>query len=522
MTNSLAVVKFNDEFVAVKREYGNKFEFSYCDDKSELEEFIKTGAVIIQTPEYSFNKLNLNLPYNLLYNNRNFITIDVMQEYNYNFNTYLLNKGYRLPSFDDKENIVEVIDELLYVLDIIEEIYEFRKDYFSSKIQLIKEYQLDITTLKQTRAVLSSNILQSSKTEAEDRLNLTININNATPVARKFYENIKEEFLSGKDYKELEQRKLNINLGGIEHTLGFGGIHGAIKQYKSIKKMLFIDFNSYYPFLMKIFNFFPRGIKDPNLFIDILNKRLELKKEKDKKESSYKIVLNSTYGAMKSKYNNLYDPLNANNIVVNGQLIITELIFKLIPFIKLIQTNTDGLILETNEEKKVNDILLYFEEKYSLKLDCETILGIVQKDVNNYFIIKEDGSIKTKGIYSKLPSVPEIVPLAIQKYYFENKKPIEVIRTELENKNFKLFQTIQNIQGEDDYFYINKQKINEKTIRCFAVEKGYEIMRKVNNLNSKVANTSLNSYVYNGAIDELKEIKIDIDYYLKLVEKYLF
>ena len=46
------------------------------------------------------------------------------------------------------------------------------------------------------------------------------------------------------------------------------------------------------------------------------NKRLELKAKKDKRQAPFKIVLNSTYGAMKDKYNGLYDPRQANNVCI--------------------------------------------------------------------------------------------------------------------------------------------------------------------------------------------------------------
>ena len=64
------------------------------------------------------------------------------------------------------------------------------------------------------------------------------------------------------------------------------------------------------------------------------------------KESMYKIILNSSYGAMKSKWNKLYNPEMANNIVVNGQLIMTHLICLLDGHCELIQTNTDGIIIK--------------------------------------------------------------------------------------------------------------------------------------------------------------------------------
>ena len=38
---------------------------------------------------------------------------------------------------------------------------------------------------------------------------------------------------------------------------------------------------------------------------------------------------NSTYGASKDKHNALYDPSMANNVCINGQLLIVDLLEKL-------------------------------------------------------------------------------------------------------------------------------------------------------------------------------------------------
>lgn len=84
---------------------------------------------------------------------------------------------------------------------------------------------------------------------------------------------------------------------------------------------------------------------------------MQLKKEGKKKEQQpYKIVLNSTYGASKDKYNNLFDPLQANNVCINGQLMLLDLIEKVIegvPGAKLIQSNTDGVMWNLENKSDV-------------------------------------------------------------------------------------------------------------------------------------------------------------------------
>ena len=75
-------------------------------------------------------------------------------------------------------------------------------------------------------------------------------------------------------------------------------------------------------------------------FVDIYNRRVEAKKNGNKKvEAPLKLVLNTTYGAMKSEYNELYDPHMANQVCITGQLLLLDLIEKLEPYIKLIQSS---------------------------------------------------------------------------------------------------------------------------------------------------------------------------------------
>ena len=75
--------------------------------------------------------------------------------------------------------------------------------------------------------------------------------------------------------------------------------------------------------------FLSRNVSNPDKYRQIRDDRIVLKRNKDPKQLPYKIVLNSTYGASKDKHNALYDPLMANNVCINGQLLIVDLLEKL-------------------------------------------------------------------------------------------------------------------------------------------------------------------------------------------------
>ena len=82
---------------------------------------------------------------------------------------------------------------------------------------------------------------------------------------------------------------------------------------------------------------------------------MEYKAKKDPKQQIYKILLNATFGASKFKGNDLYDPVQVNNICINGQLLLTDLIMDLKDLTVVIQSNTDGIYF-AYDPKNLNEI----------------------------------------------------------------------------------------------------------------------------------------------------------------------
>lgn len=100
---------------------------------------------------------------------------------------------------------------------------------------------------------------------------------------------------------------------------------------------------------------------------------------------------------MKDVNNSLYDPRQANNVCIYGQLLILDLIEKIEPFCKLIQTNTDGLLIkmpgaDTEENRKrffktISELVSEWEKRTGLTMEFEEYEKIYQKDVNNYIAV---------------------------------------------------------------------------------------------------------------------------------------
>ena len=183
-----------------------------------------------------------------------------------------------------------------------------------------------------------------------------------------------------------------------------------------------------------------RNIPSPQIFENVVNRRLEAKKQGDKTTANaLKLVVNTTYGAMLNQYNDLYDPLMGRSVCITGQLFLLELANHLhvdIPDLKVIQCNTDGIMVEFDDKyyDEVREILAEWQERTGFELEEDVIKFVAQKDVNNYLEIQANGSIKTKGGYLVRGLAPAgafnvnnnacIVATAL-KEYFVNGTPVE-------------------------------------------------------------------------------------------------
>lgn len=102
---------------------------------------------------------------------------------------------------------------------------------------------------------------------------------------------------------------------------------------------------AFYPSMILVYGYASRNIPDDKMYANVYHTRIKAKREGNKKiANALKLVLNTFYGAMNNKYNDLYDPSMALAVCVTGQLLLIELLEVLkerIPSFKLIQANTD-------------------------------------------------------------------------------------------------------------------------------------------------------------------------------------
>lgn len=253
-----------------------------------------------------------------------------------------------------------------------------------------------------------------------------------------------------------------------------------------------LDVRSLYPNVMINFDAISRNIPSKQHYIDLVAKRIKAKKEGDKNTANaLKLIINTSYGASLSSYNDLYDAKMGRRVCLIGQLLLTEFtmnIYKSCETIKILNVNTDGVMYSIDEDEQhvVDDIRKEWETRTGLELEEDCIKRVMFKDCNNYILEKEDGSLKVKGAYVSdyKPSFKHnslsIVATAIVKYFTENIPVEETIlacddpfKFQLIAKTGSTYQrTVQYLNGEE----VDVQKVN----RVYAVnDEKYGVIKKV-------------------------------------------
>lgn len=401
---------------------------------------------------------------------------------------------------------------------------------FDSQYTLIKMFNLDEKLLFKTKAKLSSIILNATPCLNHQLRDVNIFHLDLHNIHLTKYNYIKEWYENPENHNY--NKKLLTNVAGLEHIFSWGGLHGGKKQYEYSNKelpLLNIDVVSYYPSIIINHGCLSRYVQTPNLYKEIFHKRVSLKKNHDKQEKSLKIVLNSTYGAMKDVYNSLYDPQKANNICVLGQLFLLMLIEKLEPYIELIQSNTDGILIRPLNKKNIKiikNMLKEFSDITKFEFETQEIEYLMQRDVNTYLARFTDGSIKGKG-FLKLPTSLDcdiaIIRVALIEYFLK-KTPLEKT---IHNISYPLTYYCKLIKkGAYDAIVDEENKpLEQKINRLIATKRGKTLRFLKNNKVRLIPNCPekgilLNHVNTNISLSSYKQLdNIDFSYYLDQCKK---
>lgn len=424
------------------------------------------------------------------------------------------------------EEIQEVINHCRYNIEKTMEIFLQRENDFNAQVQLIKTFGLPLEAIGRTQAQLASMILKARKQSYSDFWNIKL------PETLKLdkYNFVAEWFLSKKNHHN--ESTLTCNIAGVEHNIGWGGLHGAKEKYKYVCKddemIVHADVDQLYPTIMIKYDLLSRATKEKERYKNILLTSLKLKAEgKEDERKPYKDISNITYGAMGDEYNFLYDPLNRKLVCVYGQVLIIDLIEKIEDFAELIQTNTDGLFIKIKKKDfdLLDDVVYEWEERTGLKMSFKFYKKIVQKDVNCYVAIDYDGKLKRKGEYVKeLSSIDFDLPIvneAVVKFLTEDVLPEDTIRNCTELRKFQKIVKVSNLYM---CAWHNDKQLTGKIFRIFASsdtnDKNITKQKTYGATKEKFAKTPERCFIDNGDItNKTVPFKLNKQWYIDLAIK---
>lgn len=331
-------------------------------------------------------------------------------------------------------------------VDTAERLIDIRKDYLKNKINLGRLAGLDeVKAMGMTNAKLTAAMLSATKKPHDDERKYVYPDNlrkeYIPPEVFAFFDRMYDLSISD---SELFKGKFNLNIGECPVTLGYGGIHGAIPNFfweeTEDRGIWNEDVGSYYPHLCTINGYTSRNIPSPQIYEDILDRRMKAKAAGDKHTANaLKLVCNTTYGCLLNQYNDLYDPLMGRSVCISGQLYLLELAehcYQEIKGLRIVQLNTDGIMVECDKKDydTLTAICAEWQSRTGFDLEEDTVIKIAQKDVNNYVEVQPGGKAKAKGGYLVKGIAPAgafninnscVIVATALKEFFVNGTPVE-------------------------------------------------------------------------------------------------
>lgn len=424
------------------------------------------------------------------------------------------------------EEIEETIQYCRHDVEQTLEVFLRRKDTFDARLGLIKAFNLPLKYISKTEAQLAAITLNAWKQDRTDEFAISF-----PPTLKLDKYQFVLDWYKNPDNRDYS-KSLEIDVAGVPHIFAWGGLHGATNQYYGEGVFVMVDVASYYPSLMIRYGYTSRNISDPKKFEEIYNTRLKYKAEKNPLQAPLKLVLNSTYGAMKDKYNNLYDPLQANNVCVGGQLLLLDLIEKLEGHCQIIQSNTDGILIKlyaASDFKKVENICHEWEDRTGMGLEFSTFQKVFQGDVNNYVIVPEGDLIdqkgkprwKAKGGYvKKLTDLDYDLPIVNKAITDFMLRGIPVEKTINSCTELKMFQKIVKVSGKYQCGLWGDRILTDKCFRVFASNDRKDpgiFKRKAGGKPEKFANTPEHCVIVNDDVNGVRPPRwLDREWYINM------
>lgn len=435
---------------------------------------------------------------------------------------------------DRKLTEAEIAETVKYCRHDVEqtiEVFMQRKSEFDARMDLLKMFDLPLVYLGKTDAQLTAIILGAERPARPRDDEFDIVPLPCLDLGQ--YDFIRLWYLdpANQDYSAT----LDFEIAGCPHKCAWGGLHGAIAKYAGEGYFINVDVESYYPAEMIAHELLSRNVQDPSKFKGIRDHRIELKHAKDPRQKALKLVINGTFGASKDKFNALYDPRQANMVCVNGQLMLIDLMHKLVRDVgaEVIQSNTDGVLIRMPDGfdggpdafyDRVDDVAHEWEHRTGMGLEFDEFTRVYQKDVNNYVLVAADGSMKTKGAYVKKLGPLDYDLAVVNKALVEfmvHGVPVE--DTIAADDDLVDYQRVVKVSGKYKYGVHGHERLTDRCFRVFASTRESDGMigrvKAGKAKPEKFGNTSEHSFIDNGDVHGKKcPSYLDKSWYIQLAK----
>lgn len=285
--------------------------------------------------------------------------------------------------------------------DLKQTLYNFKmfRDKFQLKLDIIKEFSLPILeNLTVTGTKLAANVLKCKYDPALQYKEIEIKL----PETLRLKNQQLLNFFLYQGWKNLGKgQTFNVRISGADINIGKGGAHSGLNKYHS-DKVMYCDVGGFYNRIMILYDLLPRTMPSDGkeLYEYMFNEQLKLKKTNPRKRAVYKTICLSVFGAMNNEHTDFYDPHKFILVTTTGELFICDLLEKLDGLVKVVQTNTDGIMIEPynwDDEQKIWSIVEEWEKRTGFVIKKEHKYNLWERDVNCYFCLDDNGNLEYKG-----------------------------------------------------------------------------------------------------------------------------
>jgi hypothetical protein len=289
------------------------------------------------------------------------------------------------------------------------------------RVQMSRRYGVDMRSKSDSQMAEQAYITSMGLQRADNKIPATIRykapdfIKYQSPVLRELLARVENHVFSmnqhtGHVVLPAFLGEEQVSFGSGTYQLGVGGIHSthdkSVCHVAGENVICDIDAASFYPSIILECGYVPQGLGVAFLdeYRKIYAQRMEAKRNKDKvTDATLKISLNGTFGKLASRWSVLYAPDLMLAVTLTGQFTLLMLIEWLEHLgATTLSANTDGIAMSYPSalQAQVEAVVAKFSEVSRFNFEYTPYRALAMKDVNNYFAVKLDRKIKTKGIYA--------------------------------------------------------------------------------------------------------------------------